>query len=115
MPHRECPERPEAHATGRAPRIPSEDRTQEALESEGADGPKEPTTGPELHDLRVEERPIASLALRRSNPRTHSEKQIRQTRTVVRAGAAPARRSRASSSAGGGASRERTRLAGPTP
>ncbi len=35
-------------------------------------------TPPELHDLRIEPRPIASLALRRNNPRTHSEKQIRQ-------------------------------------
>ena len=33
---------------------------------------------PELHDLSIEPRPIASLALRRNNPRTHSEKQIRQ-------------------------------------
>ena len=33
---------------------------------------------PELHDLEIEPRPIASLKLRRNNPRTHSEKQIRQ-------------------------------------
>ena len=33
---------------------------------------------PELHDLKIEPRPIASLTLRRNNPRTHSEKQIRQ-------------------------------------
>jgi len=33
---------------------------------------------PELHDLQIEPRPIASLKLRRNNPRTHSEKQIRQ-------------------------------------
>ena len=33
---------------------------------------------PELQDLRVEPRAIASLKLRRNNPRTHSEKQIRQ-------------------------------------
>lgn len=32
----------------------------------------------ELHELSIEQRPIASLALRRNNPRTHSEKQIRQ-------------------------------------
>lgn len=31
-----------------------------------------------LHELRVEPRPIAALALRRNNPRTHSDKQIRQ-------------------------------------
>ena len=33
---------------------------------------------PELLDLQIEPRPIASLTLRRNNPRTHSEKQIRQ-------------------------------------
>ncbi len=33
---------------------------------------------PEPQDLSIEQRPIASLALRRNNPRTHSEKQIRQ-------------------------------------
>ena len=33
---------------------------------------------PDQRDLQVEERPIASIALRRGNPRTHSEKQIRQ-------------------------------------
>ncbi len=33
---------------------------------------------PELHDLQIEPRPIASLKLRRNNPRIHSEKQIRQ-------------------------------------
>lgn len=32
----------------------------------------------ERHELSIERRPIASLALRRNNPRTHSEKQIRQ-------------------------------------
>ena len=31
-----------------------------------------------LRDLKIESRPIASLTLRRNNPRTHSEKQIRQ-------------------------------------
>ena len=40
--------------------------------------PDSSSTTPQLRDLRVEERPIASLALRRRNPRTHSEKQIRQ-------------------------------------
>jgi ParB-like chromosome segregation protein Spo0J len=35
-------------------------------------------TARELRDLRIEERPIASLTLRRRNPRTHSAKQIRQ-------------------------------------
>ena len=33
---------------------------------------------PERHDLKIEQRPIAALALRRDNPRSHSEKQIRQ-------------------------------------
>jgi ParB-like chromosome segregation protein Spo0J len=33
---------------------------------------------PERHKLRIEQRQIASLALRRNNPRTHSDKQIRQ-------------------------------------
>ncbi len=33
---------------------------------------------PELQDLRIEPRSIDSLKLRRNNPRTHSEKQIRQ-------------------------------------
>jgi hypothetical protein len=33
---------------------------------------------PERHELIIEQRPIASLALRRNNPRTHSDKQIRQ-------------------------------------
>jgi len=32
----------------------------------------------EFHDLSIEQLPITSLALRRNNPRTHSEKQIRQ-------------------------------------
>ncbi len=36
------------------------------------------TRPPELRDLSIERRPTASLALRRNNPRTHSEKQIRQ-------------------------------------
>jgi DNA modification methylase len=42
-----------------------------------ADGP--PANLPsELPDLQIELRPIASLKLRRNNPRTHSERQIRQ-------------------------------------
>jgi DNA modification methylase len=41
-------------------------------------GAPQPQIAPELRDLRVEKRAIASLALRRSNPRTHSAKQIRQ-------------------------------------
>jgi DNA modification methylase len=36
------------------------------------------STAPELRDLQVAERAIASLTLRRNNPRTHSAKQIRQ-------------------------------------
>ena len=40
--------------------------------------PSPPPTPCELREQRVEDRPIASLALRRGNPRTHSEKQIRQ-------------------------------------
>jgi ParB-like chromosome segregation protein Spo0J len=69
---------PEVRAPWRAPRTPSGDRTQEALQPEGVDCASEPPIASEHHDLRVEERPIASLALRRNNPRTHSEKQIRQ-------------------------------------
>lgn len=37
-----------------------------------------PSSATPVRDCRVEERPIASLTLRRRNPRTHSEKQIRQ-------------------------------------
>jgi len=43
--------------------------------------PEEASPGnprPELHDLQIEPRSIASLKLRRNNPRTHSERQIRQ-------------------------------------
>ena len=40
-----------------------------------SDGRKSP---PQLPDLRIEQRPIKSLKLRRNNPRTHSDKQIRQ-------------------------------------
>jgi len=35
-------------------------------------------TPSEFHDLSIQPLPITSLALRRNNPRTHSEKQIRQ-------------------------------------
>jgi len=35
-------------------------------------------------DLQLEERPIASIALRRGNPRTHSERQIRQIATSIK-------------------------------
>ena len=37
-----------------------------------------PPTADSNRDLRVEHRPIATLALRRGNPRTHSPKQVRQ-------------------------------------
>ena len=43
-----------------------------------AEDAHDPPSAPEFHGLQVEERSIASLALRRNNPRTHSEKQIRQ-------------------------------------
>jgi len=36
------------------------------------------TLSADTHDLKIEHRPISSLALRRNNPRTHSDKQIRQ-------------------------------------
>lgn len=36
------------------------------------------SSGPVLHDLSVEERPIDSIQVRSRNPRTHSAKQIRQ-------------------------------------
>ncbi len=40
---------------------------------------RDPRKSPlEQPKLRIEQRPIASLALRRNNPRTHSDKQIRQ-------------------------------------
>ncbi len=54
MPDRDFPERPAARAIARTP------------------NPADPRR------LRVKEQAIASLALRRNNPRTHSEKQIRQ-------------------------------------
>ena len=43
------------------------------LEARSAETPSADT-----HDLKIEHRSISSLALRRNNPRTHSDKQIRQ-------------------------------------
>lgn len=40
---------------------------------------------PKIRDMRIESRAIASLALRRNNPRTHSEKQIRQIAASIEA------------------------------
>jgi DNA modification methylase len=41
-------------------------------------------SGPEHHDLSVQQLPISSLALRRNNPRTHSERQIRQIAASIK-------------------------------
>jgi 16S rRNA G966 N2-methylase RsmD len=57
---------------------PSKDRIQEAHQRQDADGANAAPSAAEHRDLRIEEQAIASLTLRRNNPRTHSEKQIRQ-------------------------------------
>lgn len=53
-------------------------RNQEAPPHQGPDGTNGALKAPEDRDLRVTASSIASLTLRRNNPRTHSEKQIRQ-------------------------------------
>ena len=76
-PDRNSPERLDSGAIASATQVRSADRALEATQRErvhDAHG----TPRPELRDLRIEDRPIASRTLRRTNPRTHSEKQIRQ-------------------------------------
>lgn len=55
-----------------------EDRRRETVQPSHEALRSRPLAAPDLHGLRIEDRPIASLTLRRNNPRTHSEKQIRQ-------------------------------------
>src|SRR5258705_7194761 len=61
------------------PAVASGDSDAKRSQSDGGVRSVHPSrTASDLRDLRIEQRPITSLTLRRRNPRTHSEKQIRQ-------------------------------------
>ena len=78
MPGRRPSEFSDSIASSPASAPSPEDRPRETVRPSHQAERNRPLAAPDLHGLRVEDRPISSLTLRRNNPRTHSEKQIRQ-------------------------------------
>ena len=54
------------------------------MQAEPTANPGTRESGATRHPLHLEHRPTAALTLRKGNPRTHSEKQIRQIADIIR-------------------------------
>jgi len=78
MPFRDPAEAPAPTPTAAAAAPPADHLLSPSIRPGDTAASNLPPSTPDLRGLRIEVRPIASLTLRRNNPRTHTERQIRQ-------------------------------------